>query len=600
MRRNPLWMVLLPVVLFPIALTLLGAGLLIQSRVKESSLPEQTARNWMLLERLREPALELLENRRGIRREKGCPGLKAPVGIRLTLVLPDGKVFCDTEATPYRMENQGEIPEVESALGGARGERVFYEPGLGRGKITVYRIRSALPLPGEKGIIGALMLTGQIGDEEGTGGFWPGLIIPGVALLGLAGLSLWWSVRKVVEPLEELGTAMVRLADGSGPLRVPVAHWKEAVVLSESFRWLAEQTSSRIGTLTRRQDEMTNLLDSMVEAVLAVNDRERILDLNPAAARLFDVEAEQVRGRLLLEVVRHPELLRFVTHALKVQHPVDAELMITAPQGQLTVQAQGTTLREQSGRAIGALIVLHDVTRLRQLEGIRRDFVANVSHELKTPITSIKGFVETLQDGALHNREEAERFLGIMAKQADRLQAIIEDLLNLSRIEEDGEKGNIHLETEPILPVIEAAIQDCRTRIEDRGIRIQVTCPSSLTARVNAPLLEQALVNLIENAIRYGRKDSEVMVTAASVADKLVVQVRDEGQGIPESHLPRLFERFYRVDQARSRELGGTGLGLAIVKHIAQAHGGSVSVTSQLGEGSAFTISLPQAGPSGG
>jgi two-component system phosphate regulon sensor histidine kinase PhoR len=216
-----------------------------------------------------------------------------------------------------------------------------------------------------------------------------------------------------------------------------------------------------------------------------------------------------------------------------------------------------------------------------------------VSHELKTPITSIKGFVETLRDGAFDDREHAERFLGIIARHAERLHAIIEDLLALSRLEQGDESYDMPRSETSLIDVVQAAILDCAAKAEAQRVTVVPTCAAELCAMVNAPLLEQAIVNLLENAITYSNPDSCVWVSARQHDDMLVIDVRDQGVGIPHDHLDRIFERFYRVDKARSRERGGTGLGLAIVKHIAQVHGGQVSVASTVGQGSTFMMHIP-------
>lgn len=231
--------------------------------------------------------------------------------------------------------------------------------------------------------------------------------------------------------------------------------------------------------------------------------------------------------------------------------------------------------------------------QLCRLEGVRRDFVANVSHELRTPITSIKGFVETLLDGASNDPEDTERFLKIILKHTDRLRAIIEDLLNLSRIEQDSDHGEILLEKGSISEVISAVIQLCHVKATQKNIEIEPFCMDNIYAYINPSLLEQAIVNLIDNAIKYSDEGSSIQLQAIQNSKETVIKVCDRGCGISKEHLPRLFERFYRVDKARSRKLGGTGLGLAIVKHIVQAHHGNVSVESVIGKGSVFSIHLP-------
>jgi len=233
--------------------------------------------------------------------------------------------------------------------------------------------------------------------------------------------------------------------------------------------------------------------------------------------------------------------------------------------------------------------------QLKLLEEVRRDFVANVSHELKTPITSIKGFVETLQEGAAENREDRDRFLEIIAKQSQRMTAIIEDLLVLARLE--GERGGelLLMQDTKVEDVLNSVRDLCKARAEQKNIEISVSCQNRQKITVDPSLIEQALVNLVDNAIKYSGPNSLIRVIAENVANQVAIRVIDQGPGIPADHLPRLFERFYRVDKARSRKLGGTGLGLAIVKHIASVHKGRVEVESEVGRGSMFTIFLPRA-----
>jgi two-component system phosphate regulon sensor histidine kinase PhoR len=246
-----------------------------------------------------------------------------------------------------------------------------------------------------------------------------------------------------------------------------------------------------------------------------------------------------------------------------------------------------------SGSRAGVLVVLHDVTQLRRLERIRSDFVANVSHELKTPITSIKGFVETLLDGAVDQPENAERFLRIVAAQSDRLNEIIEDLLTLSRLERDTDRAGISLQRGRVRDVLESAVGVCELKASQKNVSVKLTCDAGLHAEINPAMLEQAVVNLLSNAVKYSPEGETVLLEAAAGPTELVIRVRDHGCGIGPEHLPRLFERFYRVDKARSRKLGGTGLGLAIVKHIAQAHGGRATVESFPDQGSTFSLHLP-------
>jgi two-component system phosphate regulon sensor histidine kinase PhoR len=335
----------------------------------------------------------------------------------------------------------------------------------------------------------------------------------------------------------------------------------------------------------------------MIEGVLAIDARQRIVGINRAAADLLGLDLDDVARRSLQEVVRNPDLRRFALRAIDCREPVEDDLVIHGVRDR-TIRLRGTALRDASGEG-GAVIVLNDVTDVQRLENVRRDFVANVSHELKTPIASIKGFVETLLDGAADDPEANRRFLGIIARQSDRLAAIIEDLLALSRIEQREGAGNLPLEEARIADLLAAAVADCEPRAAERGIAVECACPEDLVAEVNPPLLEQALINLVDNAIKYSDPGKTIWLAAAREPDGaghpggLSIRVRDEGCGIAAEHLPRLFERFYRVDKARSRAQGGTGLGLAIVKHIVQAHAGTIGVESEPQVGTTFTIRLP-------
>jgi two-component system phosphate regulon sensor histidine kinase PhoR len=342
-----------------------------------------------------------------------------------------------------------------------------------------------------------------------------------------------------------------------------------------------------------QQNEREAMLASMEEGVLAVDNQGAILSLNQACAHLLGEASADLQGRSVYEAIRKVDVLDFIESALASQSPVEGELQIRGSQDRW-VSARGTLLHDSHGEKMGVLVVLHDVTRLRHLEEVRRDFVANVSHELRTPITSIKGFIETLLDGALEDQQNAYRFLQIMSRQVNRLDAIIRDLLVLSRIERGFEEQRIELAREAIRDVLHAAIEMCEKKAADKSVKLELICPEDLTGEVNAALLEQAVVNLVDNAIKYSNPGGVIEVSAAADNSELVICVKDQGCGIEPQHLPRLFERFYRVDRARSREMGGTGLGLAIVRHITLAHRGTVSVESTVGGGSTFQVRLPR------
>ncbi|MGC3969966.1 MAG: ATP-binding protein [Pirellulales bacterium] len=282
--------------------------------------------------------------------------------------------------------------------------------------------------------------------------------------------------------------------------------------------------------------------------------------------------------------------MKLVDQLLATKKPQEQDIVFRQADERV-LQIRGTLLADAHGLGFGAVFVLNDVSRLRRLENMRRDFAANVSHELKTPITSIKGFVETILDGA--TPEDTERFMRIIARQADRLDAIIDDLLSLSRIEKEAEASDIMLTPTRLKEILAGAVHDCHLKADERGVTFDMDCSDEAKARVNALLLQQAVRNLLENAVKYSDAGGVVQLRVETLPEEVRISVSDRGCGIAPEHHARLFERFYRVDKARSRKLGGTGLGLAIVKHIVLAHRGRVTVESALGKGSKFTIHLP-------
>ncbi|MGP0566959.1 MULTISPECIES: two-component system histidine kinase PnpS [unclassified Nitrospina] len=510
-------------------------------------------------------------------------------GMRVTVITVKGDVIADSHRDPSQMDNHGSRPEVVKALKGGHGSSQRYShtvkeelmyvavPYRHNGQVTGV-VRTALPLTliheTLEGITYKIALAGLV-----------------IALIATP-ISLFVS-RRISRPLLAMKEHAERFASGDLRSRIHVEGPQDIDNLADALNTMAAQLDDRIRTITAQHNEQEAILASMVEGVIAVDSDEAIISINQSAAEFLEVRVEDAQGRSVPEVFRHSQIQQFIRKALKSREPVESDLVLDRPDNEWYLQAVGTVLKDAGDTTIGAVIVLNDVTRLRRLENMRRDFVANVSHELRTPITSIKGFVETLLSGALNEPDNADRFLQIVARQADRLNAIIDDLLSLSRIEQDSEREGIVIKETGLRQLLETAIQQCNARALEKNIVIELDCDPELKVALNPPLMEQAVVNLVDNAIKYSGEDTTVRVAAAASHQQVVVSVKDQGRGIESEHLPRLFERFYRVDKARSRQMGGTGLGLAIVKHIAQAHGGKVSVKSKVGEGSVFHIHLP-------
>jgi two-component system, OmpR family, phosphate regulon sensor histidine kinase PhoR len=451
----------------------------------------------------------------------------------------------------------------------------------------------ALPVQSGNAIIGVVRTSIPVTSIEDTmAEIYRRIALGGVVIALLAAVLSLWLSRRISRPLEELKRGAQRFAAGELDLKLPVDGSSEELgSLAETLNRMAADLDDRISAVLRQKNEQTAVLASMVEGVVAVDSEQRLLNINQAAAGMFGVDPAGAGNRPISTVIDNRMLHDFILRILGGRQAIDAEIVLD--EGQKILQCQGTPLLDAQGNFIGALAVFHDQTRLRKLEDLRREFVSNVSHELKTPITTIKGFVETLLDGDLDEQEDTRKFLGIISKHSDRLNAIIDDLLSLSRIEREEESAGIELEPGGVGEVLLAAVQACELKARDKNISLELTCDSELKARINPPLLEQAVVNLIGNAVKYSDPGGTVGIDAASVGQEVRIRVIDRGCGIPLAHHERIFERFYRVDKARSRNLGGTGLGLAIVKHIAVTHSGSVSVQSAPGKGSTFTLHLP-------
>jgi two-component system phosphate regulon sensor histidine kinase PhoR len=532
---------------------------------------------------------------------------------RITVIDRSGRVVADSSENARIMELHGDRPEILDAFKGQTGTATRLSRTLQENMLYV-----AVPLQWQGGnaggeadsagpVAGVLRVAVPVTAIERTlQNVHMKIALGAIAVIFAAALVTLFVSRRISKPLEEMKQCAERFSRGDFSRRMSLhlgsSASLEVATLAAAMDRMAEQLNERIGTILRQRNELEAVFSSMTEAVLAVDTDERVISLNKAAAAIFTVDEKQAPGRLLQEVVRNIDLQRQIKQILASLAPLQDEIILPHGGGERFLQTNGVPLHDGSGRNIGVLVVMNDVTRLRRLENIRRDFVANVSHELKTPITSIKGYVETLLDGAIDNKEDAARFLGIVVKQTNQLYAIIEDLLSLSRIEKQSEDGDVALSIGNLHQILAEAVQTCQMKASEKNIRISINCPEKLQANMNATLLAQAVVNLVVNAIKYSDAEGEVIVSAEQKklddgTPRVVISVQDFGIGIAKKHLPRLFERFYRSDKARSRKLGGTGLGLSIVKHIVQIHGGDVAVKSQEGQGSTFFISLPAASP---
>ncbi len=515
-------------------------------------------------------------------------GRAASGRLRFTVVAADGRVLGDSQEELSHMKNHFDRSEIQAAFRGGYGESVRPSPTLGSEMLYV-----AIPVEksdAPRAVIRLAISAGAMDRVIATMRahvLWAGLVI----VVCVAMLSLLIS-RSISQPVVNMRRIAQLFAGGQFNVRVPTGVATELDDLAKALNEMAAQLGDRIITITRQRNELETVLSSMIEGVFAVDAGGHIVSINQAAAQLLNLDSARAQGRTVEEMIRNSDLQRFVRETLLSSVPKESDVSFPGDVERF-FHVQGARLVDPRGERAGAVIVLSDMTRVHRLESLRRDFVANVSHELKTPVTSIQGFAEALQEGGLADPEQTRRYVSIIGKHAQRLNAIIDDLLSLSRLEDGSERRAISFEYHRLKDVLKAAIDLSAVKAEQKRIAVTLQCDDDLEAKVNAPLLEQAVVNLIDNAVKYSEPGAVVAIRVDQREGHTAIRVKDTGCGIPAEHLSRIFERFYVVDKSRSRKLGGTGLGLAIVKHIAQVHGGHVAVDSTPGKGSTFSLHIP-------
>jgi two-component system phosphate regulon sensor histidine kinase PhoR len=508
--------------------------------------------------------------------------------VRLTVLDAAGRVLADTEADPATLENHRDRPEIQAAAGPAGvGKAVRESPSL-----RVPMIYLALPVRRGEQLAGYVRVAAELQSVEaqvqGTQQrlFWLALLFGAVAI----GLT-WFFVRQILAPVNELTAGAEALLAGNYEHRVTVIGDDELGTLASAFRKMQQDLDRRFRSLDEANQRLTTVLTTMDEGVIAVDSEQRILLANEASRALLEFVTSDVIGRPLLEVTRNLAVHDAVSAALAQPRSVELECEVPgSPRRVLWLTAN----RFPGKPSPGVVVVLHDVTELRRLENLRREFVTNVSHELKTPLSSISAFAETLRMGAIHDQEHNLSFVIRIQEQAARLHQLILDLIHVARVEAGQESFEI-VEV-PVRGVVERCVADYRAAAEANQLALTADPPDDpLLVRADEDGLYTILSNLVDNAIKYTPAGGKVEIRWQLEGTQVRIDVADTGIGIPPEHQPRVFERFYRVDKARSRELGGTGLGLSIVKHLAQAFGGSVKLTSQPGRGTTFHVRLPMA-----
>ncbi len=508
---------------------------------------------------------------------------------RVTVILPSGKVIGDSDENPETMEDHSGRPEIVKAFKGKTGVNDRFSTTL-----NMHMMYVAIPLEKGRDLLGILRVSiplSKIDNKLNT--IMYSISFSGFLIAILAACLSFFVSRKIVKPIEQMKEGAKQFSEGKFEHKLYIPESEEIGELAESMNEMARQLDERINTVESQRNELEAVLSSMVEGVLAIDRNKMIISMNHAAAAFFGGNRSDYKGKSINEIVRNINFQKLIERSVDKSEVVQEDIIFKRNKTRI-LNVRSTSLRDATNSQIGTLIIFNDVTNLRNLENMRRDFAANVSHEIKTPLTAIKGFVETLTNVPKSNHDEIDRFLDIIGRNVNRLNLIIEDLLKLSRIESDTENGKIELEKGKLSQVINNSVNLFSHQLKEKNIDIDIKINDKCEFLMDEFLLERAFVNIIDNAIKYSDEGDKINIGSFENENEIHIKFTDYGIGIPEKYLPRLFERFYRVDKARSRKMGGTGLGLAIVKHIMVAHEGAVTVESKVGVGTMFTLIFPK------
>lgn len=513
--------------------------------------------------------------------------LKAGTAIRVTFLDKQGRVLGDTDTETKILDNHKYREEIKAAIEGNIGVASRYSVTLKKDMLYV-----AMPATGNTEV--AVIRTSLPIDEIKT---YPeklvGYLIVGALVGVLISITISYSfIEKMTRPINELIEVAQDISTGNYGKRVYFNKSDELSLLSKHFNRMSEALESKIGELKTSNKELDTILESMKNGVIAIDNNQSIIFLNTSAEYLFGIHRENVVGKNAIQVLRNYKIEQYIERVIRENFYNNVEEFTLEHSRIYRVTARQMAENEAPNKILGLLLIFEDITEVRNLERIRQDFVANVSHELKTPLTSIKGFAETLKNGAIDNKETRDKFIDIIDVEAARIIALTDDLLSLSEIE--STRNMPHIETIKV----KAMVAEVNTMVEwlatEKFINYQVVLPDEdIIIQGNSNWFKQILINLVDNAIKYTPAGGEVSLSLNQTTENLIVRVSDTGIGIDQEHLPRIFERFYRADKARSRKEGGTGLGLSIVKHIVIAFKGNIEVKSELGKGTEFVVTIP-------
>ena len=521
--------------------------------------------------------------------------------IRITILDTNGVVLADSEENPGLMENHRGVnkrEEIEVAIKKGIGNSQRYSTTINEDMLYVAILASVE----NSNIIIRTSESMQSLNTSINKARKRIVLISIIILIVIIPLVIITS-RLITRPLFLIGKAAKKISKGDMMDPIPISQksffsgTEEISSITVALNDMAKELDKKIATITKEKNEQKNILNyiniiqySMSEGLIAIDLENKISTINKAASSYLDIDRKKDIGKQYDKKIKNKAIKKIIKSILKKQRPITKEIRI-GQMKKMFFTVNGKVLKDQKLKPVGCLIVMTDVTRLKQLEAMRRVFVANVSHELKTPITSIGGYIETAQkDISLKTKNE---FLEKAIKQNNRLNSIIDDLLRLSRIEAIEDEDAFTLSTQKLLPIIEGSVEDIRESIKKYGIKVIIECSKDIYAKIDSQLMREALINLLENAIKYGVDNSTVIISVKRKSNKILIDIENKGEVIPEKERDRIFNRFYRVDKSRSKKTGGTGLGLAIVKHISIVHNGTIEVHKSDGNTTVFRLTLP-------
>ncbi len=580
-RSSMFWQMFLAFGLL-IVLALGGLGAVVGDWVEQQALDH-------VEERLKSKAVllaEIARDRKPDELQSRIQALREKIDTRITLIAPDGHVVVESESDPADLDDHGKRPEVEAARTAPFGVAARHSKSLG--KNMMYVALKTTDVPGVEFVRVAMPVNELQAQAAGLQRL---VWIAAAAMAILALMMAWILTRRLVQPLQQLTTSAEQIAAGAYGHKVYIDRRDELGHLASAFNHMSARLAVQFAQLDEDRQQLRAVLSGMVEGVIAIDADQNILFANERAGQMLEFPTKSSAGRKLWEIVRQRAVQDMVQAAMHKPNDEGRHLEFAEPIGK-SLMLHVAQLPGEPTR--GAVLVFHDTTELRRLERLRQDFVANVSHELKTPLSVVTACVETLMEGGIDDQENRGRFLQQIQDQTQRLHLLILDLLSLARIESGDQQWTLQPVTIAELAQTCVNRHQARAQTKKQSLLLEAPAqPSSATVLADEEALAEILDNLIDNAVKYTPEGGTIHLRWWQEEEACCIEVEDTGIGIPESDLPRIFERFYRVDKARSREMGGTGLGLSIVKHLVQAMQGTIRAASELGRGTTFTIRLP-------